>query len=281
MSLLEKRGNELSKGLARTIAGLAEEVSPGSVHRLRSTIRRMESLVAFARPDLGRKQRRALEDLAGLRKRAGKVRDLDVQMNLLGTIANGSTASDRRRLTDLLQIKRAKHAKRLRAYVESLQGSKFLVHLERIAAEAAAEPGDAVSPPLEEARRQLSSLALECGHEDPIQPRLLHQVRIRLRMIRHLAEFSAQSPERERTLISLKAVQDALGAWHDWEELTEIAEKLFDERVNCPLLMEIRALRAARYAGATAAVAGLFSTDPAVPEHKQPVQTSSALARPA
>jgi CHAD domain-containing protein len=293
MSLLEKRAKELSQGLARRIARLADEVSPKSVHRLRSTIRRIESLVAFTRPDIGRKQRRALEDLAELRKRAGKVRDLDVQTDLLGTIANGSTASDRRELADLLRTKRLRQAKRLRSHIDGLQDSRFLEHLERIG-EKVGMSGETLFSPFEEALRQLSDLAAEYRSEEPVPSRLLHQVRIRLKMIRYLAESSAESPEQQDMLTSLKSAQDALGAWHDWEELTATAEKLFGERLNCPLLMEIRALFAAKHSGATAAVAGLFSTvsigqrrerkgSLARRGSKPPASTeaSAALARPA
>jgi CHAD domain-containing protein len=282
MSLLEKRGQELAQGLSRTIARLGEEVSPKSVHHLRSTIRRIDSLVAFASPHLGRKQRRALDDLAALRKRAGKVRDLDVQMGLLGTIANGSTASDRRELAGFLETKRARQAKRLRAHIDSLRETRFLAHLERIGEEVGSLSQRTASAPMEEARRQLSQLAAEYGSRMAIEPRLLHQVRIRLKMIRYLAEAGAGSAEQRRMLGSLKAAQDALGAWHDWENLMATAEKLLGERLHCPLLLEIRALLACRYAVAAAAVARLLA-DWAPSERKRPASlgASAAMARSA
>jgi CHAD domain-containing protein len=281
MSLLEKRGQELSQGLSRTIARLGEEVSPKSVHRLRSTIRRIDSLVAFAGPDLGRKQRRALDDLAALRKRAGKVRDLDMQMDLLGTIANGSTVSDRRALAGFLERKRARQARRLRAHIDSLRETRFLGHLERIGEKVGSLSGTA-SAPMEEARRQLSQLAVEYGSRMAIEPRLLHQVRIRLKMMRYLAEAGAGSAEQRRMLRSLKAAQDALGAWHDWENLMATAEKLLGERLNCPLLLEIRALLTSRYAVAAAAVAQLLAGW-AASERKRPASAgaSAAMARSA
>jgi CHAD domain-containing protein len=283
MSLLDKRINNLLEGLTSAISRLADEVSPKSVHRLRTTIRRIESLVAFAGPELGRKQQRALEDLAALRKRAGKVRDLDVQMDLLGAIANGSTASDRRVLADGLKRKKSRQVERLRSAIDKLQNSKFFAHLERIGEKTAAVVPEAVSLPLEQARQELSSLAAEFTSQQPIKPRFLHQVRIRMKMIRYLAESGEESADQHRFLHALESAQDALGAWHDWEALAKTAEKQFGGRLNCPLLVEIRALLATRYSAATAAVAQLFSLDSATKERKQPGQaeTPKALARPA
>ena len=280
MSLLEKRIRNLSEGLSLAVTRLADEVSPKQVHRLRTTIRRIESLVAYAHPVLGRKQERALATLAALRKRAGKVRDLEVQMSLLGAIANGSTAGDRRVLMDLLKEKRAKQAERVGSAIRKLQGSKFFAHLHRIGEKAAAarlslEPSAA---PAEQARQKLSNLAAEFMSQQPIKPRLLHQVRIRMKMIRYLAELGDESAEQQSFLNTLKSVQDALGAWHDWEELAKTAEKQFGDRVNCPLLVEVRALFAAKYSAATAAVAHLFSLDSAAPARKQPRSSHSPRA---
>src|SRR5579871_2525680 len=84
MALLEKRMLGLTADLSSAVARLADDkVAPKNVHRLRTTIRRIESLVSYANPDLDRKLERSLEKMADLRKRAGKVRDLDVQASLL------------------------------------------------------------------------------------------------------------------------------------------------------------------------------------------------------
>jgi CHAD domain-containing protein len=283
MSLLEKRIKELSEGLSSAVAKLGEQVSPKSVHRLRTTVRRTQSLVTYTRPDLGKKQERALENLRALRKRAGKVRDLDVQMVLMGAIANGSTAGDRRVLMELLKRKRARQAERLSAAIRKLHASKFFVHLNHIAEEAGAASveREASGTPMEQARQQLSNLAAEFISQQPIKPRLLHEVRIRMKMIRYLAELGEESAEQRRLLAKMRFVQDALGEWHDWEELEKTTEKQFGDRANCPLLVEVRALFAAKYAAATAAVAQLFSTTSAPAARKQPLPVTppSALAR--
>ncbi len=281
MSFLDKRVKSLLEGLSSAVRRLAGEVSPKTVHRLRTTIRRIESMIVFADPNLGRKQQQALKNLAALRKRAGKVRDLDVQMGLLGAIANGSTAGDRRALTDILKRKRSKQAQRLTSSMQKLEDSKFLAHLERIGAKSATVPKEP-SLPMEQARRELSHLAAEFVSRQPIQPRFLHQVRIRLKMIRYLAELGEETEDQQHFLEALKAAQDALGSWHDWEELAITADKQFGGRVNCPLLVEVRALFAAKYSAAGNAVAQLFSLDSATtaaPKQSKSAAASATLAR--
>ena len=86
----------LNGDLSNAMSKVPDDSKPKSVHRLRTTIRRIESLVSYANPDIGKKEERSLEKLTDLRKRAGKVRDLDVQKDLLGTLGNGSTAKDER-----------------------------------------------------------------------------------------------------------------------------------------------------------------------------------------
>lgn len=285
MTFNEKRMKTLCFGLSSSIAKLRGEISPKTVHHLRTTIRRFESVVRHARPSLNKKQEHALEDLGELRKRAGKVRNLDVQMGLLSVIGNGSTATDRHALEECFKTKRERQAGRLACAGRELERSKFLAHMERIAEKALAAPGMQANAgaPLQEARSQLAQLAAEFHLETEIKPRRLHQLRIKLKMVRYLAEIGAESEEQRQFLREMKAVQDAIGEWHDWECLAESAEKHFRQRVNCPLLLEIRALFAARYTAATAAVARLFAQVKSVPGKKQPGAAHPArqLTRPA
>lgn len=260
MSLLEKRITSLSRGLSLSVTKLTKDVKPRYVHQLRTTIRRIETLVASVPVDLNKKQRASLRKLASLRKRAGKVRDFDVQLDLLGAIANGSTATDKNFLGELLQQKREKQAERLRAAIEGFRASKFPSHVRTVfrksdAAAIAQKPAEA----LQRAKEQLATLGAKFQDHQSLKPSVLHGVRIELKQIRYLAELGEESEEQQRFLGELKSVQDALGVWHDWEELVKTAEKQFADRANCPILPEIRALFAARQSAAKAAVMQLFA----------------------
>jgi CHAD domain-containing protein len=276
MALLEQQIKGLNGDLADVVSRLAEEATPKSVHRLRTTIRRIESLISYAHPDLGKKLERSLEKLEELRKRAGKVRDIDVQIRLLDQVGNGSTARDRKALTSLLEKKRGRQVERLSAALGKLAGEKLFARLGRVAEKVGTGPTGANRPlaPLEEAGLQLNRLAAGFASQEPLKAHRLHEARLQLKKIRYMAELADDSDERKAFLERLKTVQDAVGEWHDWEELTRLAEKRFADRVNCALLREIRALFAARESTAVSAVTRLFAK-PVAGEKKPPATAAS------
>ncbi len=260
MTLLEKRMRGLNKDLSGAISKVTGKPAPKVVHRLRTTIRRIESLVSYSHPDLKKKLERSLEKMADLRKRAGKVRDLDVQMGLLKKLGNGSTVRDRKTLAAILEKKRERQVKRLESTINKIQESKFFSRMERIAVHAGVvkDGKDRPLAPLEEANAQLVVMAGDFARH-ALKPGRLHEARVALKRIRYLAELAEESPAQKEFIRELKLVQDAVGEWHDWQELTGTAEKRFADRVNCALLREVRALLSARHSAATSAIQNLFT----------------------
>ena len=219
-----------------------------------------------------------MRELTALRQRAGKVRDLDVQAGLLSAIANGSSASDRVALKQALATRRTRRAEQLTSAIKKLDLAKDRERLRRLAqkSERATEAG--VVESLEQAKTELTSLAETFTTSEYLKPKRLHEVRLRIKKIRYLAETGASSSEQQRFLQQLKSVQDATGDWHDWELLTRTAEKQFGNRMNCPLLVEIRSLFSARYSVAASAVARLFAAQTGEAPRKQPRSASAAHA---
>jgi CHAD domain-containing protein len=262
MTLLEKRMRGLNTDLSVAVSKVVDqEAAPTGVHRLRTTIRRIESLVSYAHPELDKKLERSLEKMADLRKRAGKVRDLDVQTEILGALGNGSSAKDRKTLAGLLEKKRNRQSRRLQSAVKKIQGSKFFVRMDRVAEQAAVLQGGKNRPlaPLEEARAQLAEMASDFAARQTMKADRLHDARVTLKRIRYLAELAEKTPEQNNFIRELKAVQDAIGDWHDWQELTSTAEKRFSDRANCVLLREARTVLGARHSDAVSAVNKLFA----------------------
>ena len=125
---------------------------------------------------------------------------------------------------------------------------------------------------------QLARMAGGFSVRQAVKPDRLHEARIQLKKVRYLAELAEKSAEQQAFIDDLKKVQDAAGEWHDWQELTRLAEKRFGDRVNCALLREIRALFAARESAAASAVNRLFTSQTA---RKPPrsVQHARSFAR--
>ena len=275
MALLQQRSKELSDDLSKFVSKLRNKVTEKGVHRLRTSVRRMETFVNYTKPKLGRKYEKALDELRLLRKRAGKVRDLDIQIGLLNSIGNGSAVADRRALLEALKKKRVRQADRLASAVKRVEGASFRDRLQRIGEKAVDGTGSNTHP-LQAVQKELSQLATEFSSRQALKPARLHELRIRLKLLRYQAKLAPESAERKTLTERLKSVQDAIGEWHDWELLAGSAEKQFGDRISCALLVEIRSLFAAKYSAAVSAALNLLATC-VLPGKKKP--TSVQLAR--
>jgi CHAD domain-containing protein len=279
MTHLEKQSRTLGRHLTVLLAKLDVEAPAKAVHRLRTTSRRLQTLFNFCPMKLRGKERQALRELESIRKRAGKVRDLDVQLVLLKAIGNRSTASDRQSLQQALQAQRTRRAERLTLAARGALHSKFSNHLFEALEHAVddclrARDGQA---PFAEAQSRLEELSREFAQEPRLKSRRLHENRIELKMIRYLAEFADASEAQQQFLSELKSVQDVLGQWRDWELLVRSAEKQFAERANCSLVAEVRTLLATRRALVIAALTRLLAPRATTTARKQP-QAAGAIS---
>jgi CHAD domain-containing protein len=280
MSHLENQSRTLQRQLNVALAKLELDAPAKAVHRLRTTVRRIQTLINSGDLQLRGKERQALRDLEKMRKRAGKVRDLDVQLGLLRALGNRSAEQDRRALGQALLDKRVKKAKRLEAAARGIVESKFASHL-RDALRHGSPASDQEKNPLTQAEGELQQLATGFQAHPQLSRKQLHRMRIRLKMIRYLAEVSPDSDAREKFVDQLKSVQTILGEWRDWELLEKTAEKLFAERTNCALLAEIRALLGSKRARVHPAIAGLLAPRTDILPKKQPqsAQAHRAVAQ--
>ncbi len=76
--------------LERDVLKLVSSPEAKSVHSFRTTTRRVETLLEELIPERDRNQKKLLKALGRIRKRAGKIRDLDVQLAALRTPEDSS-----------------------------------------------------------------------------------------------------------------------------------------------------------------------------------------------
>ena len=192
--------------------------TPDEVHDLRTNMRRVQASVEALSLDSKRKGQRLLKDLARLRKRAGKVRDMDV---LTGFASNVHPKGEQGCVVQLLEhlgARREKYTKKL--YTEVRQyGPALRKHLKRTAA---------------------SALRLSTELETPsrLSRTNLHPYRLKVKKLRNVLQMAQRA--NDDPFVESLGEKDAIGEWHDWEELISIANDVLDHGPKCQLLRELK-----------------------------------------
>src|SRR5581483_6194286 len=105
--------------LQKFAAKLPRNPSPEKIHKLRTNARKLESTFAALSLDSGNNERRLIKEVRRIRKRAGKVRDLDVLTGDLATIPVEGESDCQVQLLEHLGGKRRKQARKLRKLISS------------------------------------------------------------------------------------------------------------------------------------------------------------------
>lgn len=210
-------------------------------------------------PEHDKFAREAQRILKQLRRAAGKVRDLDVQLDLIQSItpknASPSLERDSSELRATLEDQRDEAAEKLLRKLRRRQAD-IAILLESLLEALIPIEGLALSP------AQLTRLAHDWFvrnappelHNDPDNPDHLHTLRKNAKLARYIAEnapISAKTPRR--LAASFESIQEAGGHWHDWLVLAGIAgsrlgpssplTKAFTHRCHIALTVYRRHLR--------------------------------------
>jgi hypothetical protein len=78
-----------------------------------------------------------------------------------------------------------------------------------------------------------------------LSPRNLHPYRLKVKQLRDVVRL-ADRPAQPGLVESLGEVKDAIGDWHDWEELASIAQDVWDGRSDS-LLKKLKQTSSKKY----------------------------------
>ncbi len=252
MALNEKRLEKSTRKLRKILKKRSEHLDPKDVHDLRTRSRRIESAIEATQLSPRRNERKLLRNLRRIRKKAGKVRDMDVlTSHLLGLHVKGEEDC-LTQLAEHLGMRRYKHAEKLRLAIER-SGKKTRRRLnrtwrrfKRAIANDGSESGQslesiAAATALQQAADLASPPSLNRGN--------LHPYRIKVKELRYVLQAGAGGGDR-KFIESLGQVKDAIGEWHDWEELIAIADDVLDHRPHCALIDELKRIGREKYESA-------------------------------
>jgi len=174
-----------------------------------------------------------------MRKRAGKVRDMDVLTADALTLSDDEERDCLVQLLEYLGAERNKNAKKLHRAIRTT-GSQFQNDLKRklkqlLRVLKQSENNDSAhsdAAPLAIAK----AIELSSGLKSPtkLNRNNLHPYRLRVKELRNVLQLSDQANDQE-FVEKLGEVKDAIGEWHDWEELAAIAVQLLDHGESCGL----------------------------------------------
>jgi CHAD domain-containing protein len=259
MPIANKRSQLVFQRPDRNLVKLASKQRAESVHGFRTTTGRLRVLLEELAPERNRSQKKLLKVLGRIRKRAGKVRDLDVQLAALRSL---KFAQDPRRKTELTQTLielRGEHEKKLRKLLTAEAVREVRKRLKRVSKRTTLEAGP---DPLAVARKILQRVPLPAGPSETgslnnasLSADLLHRLRIAVKRARYAAEFAPPSVEAGQLIAQLKRLQDTLGHWHDWLTLTNAATDRFGDLRESALVAAVHNVTRGKFRLAVAAVA--------------------------
>jgi CHAD domain-containing protein len=234
--------------LREQLKTFSSDPRPADVHSLRTQARRLEATVAAVALGHNKASRRLLELITPVRRAAGKVRDMDVLIADVLTLADSHRSEGMVRLVEHLARMRVKHARKLHHIVERQrpEARQQLKQSSKMLKKAVKKDwGDRSG----EAAPQI--LISELTHWPALNVGNLHMFRIRIKELRYMLELS---DEADQTLIgSLGKVKDAIGEWHDGVELLRIAQKVLDDEADGGNLKQLEKMVNERLESALAA----------------------------
>jgi CHAD domain-containing protein len=222
MAVDSQRGRLIFQKMERDLRRLASDLNPDSVHGFRTTTRRLQTLIEELMPERTRNQKKLLQMLNRIRKRAGKVRDIDAQLAALRSLKIAQEPRRKTQLTHSLLELRAKHEKRLSKLLKKQDIREIKTRLHKAARVIDLKSG---RDPVTVAAEFAGSVAVSATLDEPV----LHQYRLAVKRARYAAELASPSRESTQLIAQLKKLQDALGSWHDWTILTHTAIDHFGE----------------------------------------------------
>jgi len=256
MPIDRKLSRLILERLDRELRKLGRKPAPERVHRFRTNSRRAEALlseVGFGHPGNDAK---LLKLLARLRKKAGRVRDLDVEIAALRGLRVPQANAQKSQLMAALVVERAKRERKL---IEASDRATIDEIRKRLRRRAKDLNRPAYRDPLALAFRKLRELS---RNGVPVSERILHQYRIIGKRARYLAELALASdnPQAKRLVERLKHMQDVIGDWHDWLKLSQRAEKILGDVRRSGLVAMLRNVTQAKFRQSLAVVGEMRTT---------------------
>jgi len=231
---LQAHPRKLRKSLKTIAKG---DVSPSSVHDLRTRTRKVEAMLKALQLDSRRNEKKLLKLVKPVRKAAGKVRDADVLTQFTARLQAAGENDCRVELLQHLGSERERFARKLQKTAS--QASPATSRLKRTSnwIDKKLKQDAKIQTWSSDAAALVLKLSSELRDWPNFNRANIHEFRIKAKQLRYALQMA--DPKNDRLIEQLRDVTDHIGEWHDWGELASRAGKQLDHR-GCKLLQEIQ-----------------------------------------
>ena len=192
MTISAERGKSIFRKTEKELLRLASDDHSEAVHGFRTTTRRLETLLGQLVRDGGRKNKKLLKMLNRIRKSAGRVRDIDVQLEALASLEIPQEPRRKTPLVHNLGELRREHEKHLRKLLKKGDIRDIRKRLKRAKAWLRF---DSNRDPLSVAKQMLTRVQIPRGaaDEDTAEAKRLHELMRNYsnQVVQFLSEFLA------------------------------------------------------------------------------------------
>ena len=237
----EKLQKPLRK-LRKSLKKLSPQPSPEEIHDIRTRSRQLEAILHALMLDRNKPGQRLLGSVAPIRKRAGKLRDMDVLTGFAARLTARGEEECRIQLIQALGGKRLQFERKL-FKAAAANGGNARRHLKRYSTFIARRmtPKKSRTPEPNEWPGDAMAVAFQLSSELARWPALkasnVHPWRLKVKELRYVLQLAEDSDSR--FVEALGEAKDAIGEWHDWTELEAIAKEVLDHGTGCQLVKEI------------------------------------------
>jgi CHAD domain-containing protein len=238
---LQKHLTQLHKSLER----LPRRPSPEDVHQLRRQIRSLEAIMNALTTGGEGDVRHLLKALILVRKAAGKVRDMDVLVQIACSLSTAHNAECLVLLLEYLGGRRVKTAAKLQAIISAKreEALRSLKRCSKLIEKVRASSKKTASANQKLPRNTVAlvrSLSTELSYCPRINKDNLHSYRLKVKELYYLLQFVTDGDAK--VIAMLDKAKDAIGEWHDWNELAAIAERVLGHGPTCGVRKQVQLL---------------------------------------
>lgn len=272
MAIDQQHRRLIFQNLDRQLGKIAKHPEPEHVHKFRTYTRRVETFLENLGLQQSGNDKKLSKLLGRLLKKAGKVRGLDVQIHALENLKVSSHQGHKAQLLREMRHERETRQKKLVKSLDKETVAELRKRLRRTAAEAQISM---TVEPLAMAKLLLAELDKDRA---PLTEKRLHQYRLLGKRVRYLAEFAGRNAEALQFIKEMKRMQDVIGDWHDWLELTARAEDLFGRAHDSSLVSVLQNLTRAKFRQAIRVLSEVRNAVREVPKSAETKTTENGLS---